>query len=273
MRRPRYAGYLPSRSHRPPAASAFLLEAPCAPSRRRGCLPEPREFEFKLLRLQDRRGFATRIGIKSDYRFLSAQVNSLSLRFCAKCGPRHDAAPRCSKRRRPRPKKVALPTGAPFPLSRVEAAHATPRRLPAYLQRTDPTPGPQVLTLRRRPKPRRRLRFVRVRLHNCKRAWAEKQSGFTRFTSPGGDYVGTNRTSYDADVGMYHFAFRSYSPELGRWMQRDPLGYVDGVPISDCSSAAAPKIGSASAICSSNSREYVKAIMGGKIWQSHRESQ
>jgi hypothetical protein len=72
---------------------------------------------------------------------------------------------------------------------------------------------------------------------------------------------------------MYHFAFRSYSPELGRWMQRDPLGYVDGVPISDCSSAAAPKIGSASAICSSNSREYVKAIMGGKIWQSHRESQ
>jgi uncharacterized protein RhaS with RHS repeats len=29
-------------------------------------------------------------------------------------------------------------------------------------------------------------------------------------------------------VGMYHFPFRSYSPELGRWMQRDPLGYVDG---------------------------------------------
>jgi hypothetical protein len=28
---------------------------------------------------------------------------------------------------------------------------------------------------------------------------------------------------------MYHFPFRSYSPELGRWMQRDPLGYVQGM--------------------------------------------
>ncbi|TWT45052.1 RHS Repeat protein [Phycisphaerae bacterium RAS1] len=33
---------------------------------------------------------------------------------------------------------------------------------------------------------------------------------------------------YDAGVGMYHFLFRSYSPELGRWMQRDPLEYSDG---------------------------------------------
>jgi len=34
---------------------------------------------------------------------------------------------------------------------------------------------------------------------------------------------------YDAGVGLYHFLFRSYSPRLGRWLQRDPLGYVDGV--------------------------------------------
>ena len=34
---------------------------------------------------------------------------------------------------------------------------------------------------------------------------------------------------YDAGVGLYHFPFRSYSPRLGRWLQRDPLGYVDGV--------------------------------------------
>ena len=33
---------------------------------------------------------------------------------------------------------------------------------------------------------------------------------------------------YDAGVGMYHFPFRSFSPELGRWMQRDPLGYING---------------------------------------------
>ena len=32
---------------------------------------------------------------------------------------------------------------------------------------------------------------------------------------------------YDAAVGLYHFKYRSYSPVLGRWLQRDPLGYVD----------------------------------------------
>ena len=36
---------------------------------------------------------------------------------------------------------------------------------------------------------------------------------------------------YDAGVGMYHFPFRSFSPELGRWMQRDPLGYVGGISL------------------------------------------
>lgn len=36
---------------------------------------------------------------------------------------------------------------------------------------------------------------------------------------------------YDASVGMYHFPFRSFSPELGRWMQRDPLGYVNGISL------------------------------------------
>jgi RHS repeat-associated protein len=36
-------------------------------------------------------------------------------------------------------------------------------------------------------------------------------------------------SSSTKSIGLYHFLFRSYSPELGRWMQRDPLGYVDGV--------------------------------------------
>ncbi len=36
---------------------------------------------------------------------------------------------------------------------------------------------------------------------------------------------------YDAGVELYHFVFRSYIPKLGRWMQRDPLGYVDGVSL------------------------------------------
>jgi RHS repeat-associated protein len=30
-------------------------------------------------------------------------------------------------------------------------------------------------------------------------------------------------------VRLYHFPQRTYSPRLGRWLQRDPLGYVDGV--------------------------------------------
>lgn len=33
---------------------------------------------------------------------------------------------------------------------------------------------------------------------------------------------------YDFGVKLYHFPFRTYSPQLGRWLQRDPLGYVDG---------------------------------------------
>ena len=31
---------------------------------------------------------------------------------------------------------------------------------------------------------------------------------------------------YDAAIGLYHFWFRAYSPMLGRWHQRDPLGYA-----------------------------------------------
>lgn len=32
----------------------------------------------------------------------------------------------------------------------------------------------------------------------------------------------------DYGVEIYHFLFRSYSTHLGRWMQRDPLGFIDG---------------------------------------------
>jgi RHS repeat-associated protein len=33
---------------------------------------------------------------------------------------------------------------------------------------------------------------------------------------------------WDPVTGLYNFRFRDYSPTLGRWMEQDPLGYVDG---------------------------------------------
>ena len=33
---------------------------------------------------------------------------------------------------------------------------------------------------------------------------------------------------YDAETGFYYYKARYYSPQLGRFMQRDPLGYIDG---------------------------------------------
>ncbi len=36
---------------------------------------------------------------------------------------------------------------------------------------------------------------------------------------------------FDAATGQYHFWARTYSPHLGRWLQRDPLGYVDGTNV------------------------------------------
>jgi RHS repeat-associated protein len=34
---------------------------------------------------------------------------------------------------------------------------------------------------------------------------------------------------YDHESRLYHVRNRSYHPTLGRWMQRDPIGYVDGM--------------------------------------------
>jgi RHS repeat-associated protein len=35
--------------------------------------------------------------------------------------------------------------------------------------------------------------------------------------------------SFDAETGLYHVRHRMYHATLGRWIQRDPAGYVDGV--------------------------------------------
>lgn len=34
---------------------------------------------------------------------------------------------------------------------------------------------------------------------------------------------------YDWNTGLYHFGYRDYDPNLGRWLQQDPMGYVDGM--------------------------------------------
>ena len=51
-------------------------------------------------------------------------------------------------------------------------------------------------------------------------------------TTQGSSYVGnpflfTGR-EFDLESGMYHYRARAYDPEAGRFLQRDPLGYVDG---------------------------------------------
>ena len=36
---------------------------------------------------------------------------------------------------------------------------------------------------------------------------------------------------FDPESGLYHVRRRVYHPTLGRWLQRDPLGYVDGMSV------------------------------------------
>ncbi|MCY2929466.1 MAG: RHS repeat-associated core domain-containing protein [Planctomycetota bacterium] len=36
---------------------------------------------------------------------------------------------------------------------------------------------------------------------------------------------------YDPDTGLYHVRHRVYHPGLGRWLQRDPIGYRDGMSL------------------------------------------
>jgi len=34
---------------------------------------------------------------------------------------------------------------------------------------------------------------------------------------------------FDTETGLYHVRHRMYHPTLGRWLQRDPIGYADGM--------------------------------------------
>jgi len=51
----------------------------------------------------------------------------------------------------------------------------------------------------------------------------------TRTSSAYGNPFMWTGQRYDSTNNLYHFWARTYSPVLGRWLQRDPLGYVDGL--------------------------------------------
>lgn len=54
------------------------------------------------------------------------------------------------------------------------------------------------------------------------------QSSSTVSASAIGNPWGFTARQYDPEVGLYHYRARAYSPELRRFVQRDPLEYADG---------------------------------------------
>ncbi|MEI7836470.1 MAG: RHS repeat-associated core domain-containing protein, partial [Planctomycetota bacterium] len=48
---------------------------------------------------------------------------------------------------------------------------------------------------------------------------------------------------YDPETGMYHVRNRMYHPTLGRWVQRDPAGYVDGANLYESGVSSPPNRG------------------------------
>jgi RHS repeat-associated protein len=61
----------------------------------------------------------------------------------------------------------------------------------------------------------------------CNADWTERTSGTML------NKVLFQGMYYDTETGLYHVRHRMYHPTLGRWLQRDPLGYVDGLHLYD----------------------------------------
>ncbi|MBP7937885.1 MAG: RHS repeat-associated core domain-containing protein [Phycisphaerae bacterium] len=65
------------------------------------------------------------------------------------------------------------------------------------------------------------------------RTYITAPNGTARPVSAYGNPFAWTGQRYDPAVRLYHFWARSYSPSLGRWLQRDPLDYVDGVGLNE----------------------------------------
>jgi RHS repeat-associated protein len=61
---------------------------------------------------------------------------------------------------------------------------------------------------------------------------------------------------YDAETGLYYYGYRFYSPELGRWMNRDPIEEEGGVYLY--------------AFCRNSPASFIDRL--GMVWKITRES-
>jgi RHS repeat-associated protein len=59
------------------------------------------------------------------------------------------------------------------------------------------------------------------------------------FTSRIGNRLGYAGYHWDSAGSLYHVRYRVYRPDLGRWMQRDPIAYIDGMNLYQYASSKA----------------------------------
>lgn len=55
------------------------------------------------------------------------------------------------------------------------------------------------------------------------------RQGNLQLNSPVGNLFAYTGRRFDAETGLYYYRARYYSPEQGRFIERDPMGYVDGM--------------------------------------------
>ncbi|GEM_PF-1137791 len=58
--------------------------------------------------------------------------------------------------------------------------------------------------------------------------WLTEDTATQDISAVGNPYLFTARR-WDAATGLYHYRHRDYTPTLGRFLQTDPAGYIDGM--------------------------------------------